>query len=77
MHQHGMNAMISDLDSYKIARLMIVRHGAQASRLADWRAQALENAADLEGRNDWINILETIRDLGASVPARPVHADLH
>ncbi len=69
--------MISDLDSYKVARLMITRHGARASQLADGRAQALNSAGDNEGRNDWINVLDTIREMAAPVHVKPVLAALH
>jgi hypothetical protein len=69
--------MISDLDSYKVARLMITRHGAQASQLAGGRAEALKFAGDSEGRNDWINVLDTIREMAAPVPVKPVLAAVH
>lgn len=69
--------MISDLDSYKVARLMITRHGARASQLADGRAQALQLAGDDEGRNDWINVLDTIRQMAAPVPVRAAPAAMH
>lgn len=69
--------MISDLDSYKVARLMITRYGARASLLADGRAQALHHAGDNDGRNDWISVLDTIREMAAAVPVKPALAAVH
>ena len=67
--------MISDLDSYKVAKLMIVRHGADASVIASSRAEALRDAGDPEGLSDWEHILQVIRGIVEPVFVTMPHAN--
>ncbi len=58
-----MEAMTSDLDIYRCAKLLIDRHGEDATRHAAMRVDALLKAGDIEGRQVWLTILEAIEEL--------------
>ena len=60
-----------------MVRLMIAQHVAQASQLTGGRAEALKFSGDDEGRNDWINILNTIPEMATTVPFKLILETIH
>ncbi len=55
--------MISDLDVYRSAKLLVDRHGDEASIHAAMRVDAMLDKGDMEGRAVWLRILQAIREL--------------
>ncbi len=55
--------MTSDLDVYRSAHLLIVRHGDDAPIEAAMRTDELMEAGDMEGVTVWKMILNAIKEL--------------
>ena len=55
--------MIPDLDIYRAAKLLVDRHGEDASIRAAERADDLLEAGDIEGAVIWRSILAAIEEL--------------
>jgi hypothetical protein len=55
--------MISDLDLWRAANLMIERHGGDATLVAAQRADEMLAQGDTEGRLVWKRILGAINEL--------------
>jgi len=64
--------MISKLDIYRAANMLIERHGADAIIEAAKMIDAMLDRGDLEGRAVWLSIKQAITDLQAS-PIGPRH----
>ncbi len=60
--------MISDLDIYRSASLLVKRHGEDAPIHAAMRADATLKAGELDGYGVWKRILRAIEELQGTVP---------
>ena len=60
--------MISEIDIWRTAKLMIDRHGDDAPIQAAMRADELMAAGDLDGRAIWFRIVRAIEELQAPAP---------
>ncbi len=67
--------MISDLDIYRSANVLMKRHGQDASIEAAMRADAMLDKGDLDGCAVWKRILRAVEELqgAASKPGEAVH----
>lgn len=52
--------MVSDIDIWRCAALMIKRYGDMADIEAATRADAFQNEGDLDGQRAWLTILKAI-----------------
>jgi hypothetical protein len=57
--------MVSKLNIYRAANLLIVRHGTDAMIEAAKKIDAMLDHGDLEGRAVWLSIKQAIDDLQA------------
>jgi hypothetical protein len=64
--------MISDLDIWRAANLLIQQHGADAELAAARRADLMLERGDLEGQTVWKRISRAIAELQAP-PTGPAH----
>ncbi len=55
--------MTSDLDIYRSAKLLIDRHGEDATLEAAMRADKLQAAGDMDGKRVWLRIMRAIEEL--------------
>lgn len=55
--------MISDIDIYLSAKILIDRHGSGATLEASQRADALLANGDLDGRIVWLRIKSAVKEL--------------
>ncbi len=55
--------MISALDIYRAASVLIDQHGADAPIEAAMRVDAMLKAGDLDGRAEWRRILAAVEEL--------------
>ena len=67
--------MISDLDIYRSAGLLIDQHGDDASIHAAMRIDQLLDKGDLDGRAVWERILKAVEEL--LTRERPEGASVH
>ncbi len=65
--------MIPDIDIYRVANLLVKRHGRDASIEAAMRADAMLDKGDLDGYGVWKRILRAVEELQGTVP-RPDEA---
>ena len=56
--------MISDIDIYRSARLLVKRHGEDAPVHAAMRADTMLERGDLDAYAVWKRILRAVEDLG-------------
>jgi hypothetical protein len=63
--------MISDLDIWRAANLLIRKHGADAELEAAKRADLMLNRGDDEGRLVWARVRRAIEALQAQPSGRP------
>ena len=61
-------SMISDLDIYRSAQMLVKRHGEGAPIQAAMRADAMLEKGDLEGYAVWRRIMGTVEELQGSEP---------
>jgi hypothetical protein len=61
--------MIADLDIWRVAALLMKRHGNDAAIEAARRADELLEAADTDGYAIWRRILSAVAELMRTVPA--------
>lgn len=64
--------MVSDLDIWRAAHLLVKQHGGNAELVAAHRADELMEREDWEGRAVWLRITRAIADLQAT-PTGPAH----
>ena len=64
--------MLSDLDIYRSAKLLIDQHGEDAAIHAAMQADKLAEAGDMEGRRVWLRVIRAIEELQRT---RPRHDD--
>ncbi len=55
--------MIPDIDIYRVANLLVKRHGQDASIEAAMRADAMLDKGDLDGYAVWKRILRAVEEL--------------
>ncbi len=55
--------MVSDLDIYRSAKLLVDQHGEDAGLEAAMRADKVLAAGDMNGKWAWIRILKAIEEL--------------
>ncbi len=55
--------MIPDLDIYRVANLLVKRHGQDASIEAAMRADAMLDKGDLDGYAVWKRIVKAVEEL--------------
>ncbi len=61
--------MISDLDIYRSAQVLVKQHGEDAPIEAAMRADAVLEAGDLDGYAVWKRILRAVEELQGVEPA--------
>lgn len=72
--ERSFTPIISDLDIYRAANLLIERHGADAVIEAARRIDAMLDHDDLDGRQVWLRVRRAIVALQGP-RAAPVHCD--
>ncbi len=60
--------MIPDIDIYRSANLLVKQHGEDAPIEAAMRADAMLQAADLEGYRVWKRILRAVEEIQGTQP---------
>ncbi len=55
--------MISDLDIYRSAKLLVDQHGEDAPIFAAQQADRCLEAGDLDGKAVWMGVIGTIKEL--------------
>ncbi len=60
--------MISNLDIYRSAQVLVKRHGTDAPIQAAVRADAMLEAGDLDGYAVWRRILRAVAELQGTAP---------
>ena len=65
--------MVTDLDIYRSAKLLIDQHGDEAPIHAAMQVDAMLDAGDKEGRGVWRRVLEAIKELLRTEPEGEVH----
>ncbi len=60
--------MIPDIDIYRVANLLVKRHGQDASIEAAMRADAMLDKGDLDGCATWKRILRAVEELQGTEP---------
>ncbi len=60
--------MISDLDVYRSAQLLVERHGDGAPIEAAMKADAMLEKGDIDGQAAWLRILRAIKELLLAQP---------
>ncbi len=55
--------MVSDLDIYRSAKLLVKQHGKEAPIHAALNADAMLEKGDLDGRRVWLRILAAVNEL--------------
>ena len=61
-------AIISDLDIYRTANLLVNRHGEDAPIEAAMRADAMLETGNLDGYAVWKRILRAVEELHGTAP---------
>ena len=64
--------VVSDIDIWRAATLLIRQHGANAEIVAAQRADELSEREDHEGRAVWLRIRRAVVEL-QSAPTGPAH----
>ncbi len=60
--------MISDLDIYRSAQLLVERHGDGAPIEAAMKADAMLERGDIDGQAAWLRILRAVKELLLAQP---------
>ncbi len=60
--------MIPDIDIYRVANLLVKRHGQDAPIEAAMRADAMLEKGDLDGYAVWKRILRAVEELQGTAP---------
>ena len=55
--------IVSDLDIYRAAKLLVDQHGAEAPIHAAMKADAMLEKGDLDGQRVWLRILKAVEVL--------------
>ncbi len=62
--------MISDLDFWRAAKIMVKRYGDGAGTEAAMRADEFLDQGNLDGRRLWMRIMQTIEELQRERPRK-------
>lgn len=62
--------MVSELDIWRSANLLIQQHGDQADLKAIQRAEAMLGKGNLDGHRVWLRILKKINELQRAAPEK-------
>jgi hypothetical protein len=65
--------VITDIDIWRSAKLLIDRHGGNAATVAAMRADELLERGDVAGQAVWKRIVRAIEELRSTDPNGPVH----
>ena len=65
--------MISEIDIWRVANLMLKRYGSEADIESAIRAEELAEAGDRAGEAIWRRIIDAIGRLENTTPPGPVH----
>ena len=65
--------MVSDLDIFRSAQVLIRQHGTDAGLYAAQRVDALSEAGDMEGERTWRRVLRAIEELQNETPSGPLN----
>ncbi len=65
---HIITQMISDLDVYRSAQLLVERHGDGAPIEAAMKADAMLEKGDIDGQAAWLRILRAVKELLLAQP---------
>jgi len=65
--------MITDIDLWRAAALLIKLRGADAEIVAARRCDELAEREDHQGRDVWLRIKRAVAELQAMQPSGPVH----
>ncbi len=60
--------MVSDLDIYRSAKLLIDQHGEDAATEVAMRADKLLAAGDMDGKRTWLRIMRAVEELQRREP---------
>ena len=60
--------MISDLDVYRSAQLLVERHGDGAPIEAAMKADAMLEKGDIDGQAAWLRILRAVKEMLLAQP---------
>ena len=66
LSSNGNLEMVSDLDTYRTANLLIKRYGNDASIEASLKADEMLENGDLDGQRVWIRVLGAIEEIQSS-----------
>ncbi len=67
--------MISDLDIYRTANILVKQHGKEAPIHAALHADAMLDKGDMDGRSVWLRVVRAVEELLGMEPRGP--ARLH
>ncbi len=62
--------MVSEIDIYRSAKLLIDQHGEDAATEAAMRADNMLAAGGLDGKRVWLRIIAAIEELQRTEPGR-------
>lgn len=65
--------MISDLDIWRAAALLVKQHGDNAEVMVSLRVDQMTEREDNEGRALWLRIMRAVAELQATQPSGPLH----
>jgi hypothetical protein len=65
--------VIPEIDIWRVANLMLTRHGDKARSEAAKRAEELAADGDLAGVAVWLRIIDAASQLAITTPNGPVH----
>ncbi len=60
--------MVSDLDIYRSAKLLVDQYGEDAGLEAAMQADRLLTAGDMDGKREWLRIMKAVEDLQRREP---------
>ena len=65
--------MVVEVDIWRTAKLYIERYGDDAAIHAAMRTDELLDQGDMDGRAQWLRILDAVKELLATEPRGTVH----
>lgn len=65
--------MVSEIDIYRTAKVLIDKYGVDAEIFARVRADELLIEGDLDGQRVWMRIIEAVEELQTSPPGKVIH----
>jgi hypothetical protein len=65
--------VIPEIEIWRVANLMLTRHGGEAVAEGAKRADELAADGDLAGVATWLRVIDAIRQLAITAPSGSVH----